>query len=546
MNARGTLPINGRKEQIVPGKPVYQQLDDNHLLLLVGRDRDEAAFSELFQRYQEHAFNLAHFITRDPELAQEAVQEALLGIWFTAQTYTSGNAKGWFLKAVSQKSLNFARNKRRRNQHMKRQKREGAREEQLESDSGAQALEHREALRTVLRLLDLKDRQLVALRYGAGMSQRQIAEELAVPQRTISDRIRKLLAKLRNDLQRNGVFTSAEALTATCISDALCTGLPVPPQWAARIIEKLSTVAPDAPSIKTQTPKISETSLWVWVVPILILAGATTWLAKERFSPDKPNASLTPPGQAAPKISLPPNVISPKETGFFYENDFDEPALDFFWKKAPLTGLIKTGVGVNGSQLILHAECKPKQAGRASAPPWQITELVSKQVLMGAKGTCFDLEFDLRSGMPTGSGRIEYGFAVLRNNQKKLLYQVFSARSLPDGTFQFRRSVILDGRPLKIKNPNLVVPYLWENSFDGKIEALTQAEAKSGPAHLPVQFRYPEKGLANFTVDKTVIAAVSFRFFVKAYPNSWIHWPLNGFSVTLKPTPADTPTPPQP
>ena len=46
---------------------------DDDALIRATAQRDEAAFSELFLRYEQPAFNLAHHITRDRELAQEAV-----------------------------------------------------------------------------------------------------------------------------------------------------------------------------------------------------------------------------------------------------------------------------------------------------------------------------------------------------------------------------------------------------------------------------------------------------------------------------------------
>jgi RNA polymerase sigma-70 factor (ECF subfamily) len=68
------------------------------LLEAVGRG-DQEALAALYDRYQGLMHGMATRITRDPALAQDAVQEAFMGIWRNAARYSRARASGhtWML-----------------------------------------------------------------------------------------------------------------------------------------------------------------------------------------------------------------------------------------------------------------------------------------------------------------------------------------------------------------------------------------------------------------------------------------------------------------
>ena len=59
----------------------------------------------------------------------------------------------------------------------------------------------REKLHRCLALLDEPDRQLIQALYFEGLSERKYAKRVGIPQRTISDRKRRILARLKKLLE---------------------------------------------------------------------------------------------------------------------------------------------------------------------------------------------------------------------------------------------------------------------------------------------------------------------------------------------------------
>ena len=90
-----------------------EERDDLALLENIAQRRDRASFAELFSRYEKRAYALALHLTRNRELAQDAVQDAMLDIWLHASTYRPGNEAGWILRIVANKSLMLTRRNKR-------------------------------------------------------------------------------------------------------------------------------------------------------------------------------------------------------------------------------------------------------------------------------------------------------------------------------------------------------------------------------------------------------------------------------------------------
>src|SRR3954469_12074540 len=84
---------------------------------LVGRlaaGVDEAALSELYDRYQAAMYGLAMRITNDAGLAQDAVQEAFVGVWRNAARYTEGRAsvRTWMLSITHHRAIDVVRRRK--------------------------------------------------------------------------------------------------------------------------------------------------------------------------------------------------------------------------------------------------------------------------------------------------------------------------------------------------------------------------------------------------------------------------------------------------
>jgi len=90
-------------------------LSDEALVALVARSQEEA-LEELYSRFGRVAYGLALRVLRDEALAEDAVQEAFLGVWRTAARFIPerGKASTWLLTLVHRRAVDLVRREQRR------------------------------------------------------------------------------------------------------------------------------------------------------------------------------------------------------------------------------------------------------------------------------------------------------------------------------------------------------------------------------------------------------------------------------------------------
>ena len=175
------------------------QLPDEALPALVARG-DEDALAALYDRFGRVAYGIAIRVVRDPELAQDAVQEAFLGAWRTAGSFdpARGTVSSWLLTLVHRRAVDVVRREQRR------------RTETLDdvppaADAGTEEdvwiRERRRAVQAALARLAPDQRQALELAYYGGLSQSELAERLGVPLGTVKSRMFAALARLRDLLE---------------------------------------------------------------------------------------------------------------------------------------------------------------------------------------------------------------------------------------------------------------------------------------------------------------------------------------------------------
>jgi RNA polymerase sigma-70 factor (ECF subfamily) len=171
-------------------------LSDEAVVALIARS-DEVALAELYDRYGRAAFGLALRVLRDESLAEDAVQEAFLGIWRGADRFLPERAKAstWIMTLVHRRAVDLVRREERR------------RAEPLpdvETTAGGPSAAdtawlrlERERVQAALRQLPDQQREAIELAYYGGFTQSQLAERLGEPLGTIKSRMFAGLARLR-------------------------------------------------------------------------------------------------------------------------------------------------------------------------------------------------------------------------------------------------------------------------------------------------------------------------------------------------------------
>lgn len=178
-------------------------LSDEALLALIARD-DEPALAELYKRHGRVAYGLAFRVLRDDALAQDAVQEAFLGVWRAADRFSAERAKPrtWLLTLVHRRAVDLVRREERRRTEPLEPEHEEA--SGTEPDQ-AEEITRRESVRSALRRLPPEQREAIELAYFGGYTQSELAERLGEPLGTIKSRMFTGLSRLRDVLEEASV-----------------------------------------------------------------------------------------------------------------------------------------------------------------------------------------------------------------------------------------------------------------------------------------------------------------------------------------------------
>ena len=181
----------------------FAHLSDEAVVALVARS-DEQALAEVYDRFGRVAYGLALRVLRDETLAEDAVQDAFLTAWRTADAFVPERAKAstWLLTLVHRRAVDLVRREERR------------RAEPIEAagdpvgddavDEAVWLRYQRERVQEALRRLPDQQREALELAYYGGFTQSELAERLGQPLGTIKSRMFSGLGQLRDLLTEPG------------------------------------------------------------------------------------------------------------------------------------------------------------------------------------------------------------------------------------------------------------------------------------------------------------------------------------------------------
>ena len=175
---------------------------DEHALLERARRGEGDAYGELVIRFQGLAARTAYLITRDRSEAEEAVQDAFVKAYQALGRFRVGEPfRPWLMRIVANEAKNHLRGRDRRN---RRDERYGSWVIAAVPDPEASALDNDDArgLGLALGRLGTRDRQVLAYRFFAGLSEVETAEAVGVPIGTVKSRTARALTRLRTEMER--------------------------------------------------------------------------------------------------------------------------------------------------------------------------------------------------------------------------------------------------------------------------------------------------------------------------------------------------------
>lgn len=175
------------------------------------QDGDEHAFRELTRRLAPNALSLATRVTANRHLAEEAVQEAFLDVWRKCDRYDvrKGGLRQWVLGVVHHKAVDVVR---REESAARRAPQAPEPAPAVDPEEAGWMSDRRERVKKAVGKLPAAQREAIMLAYFGGLTYRQVAERLGVPEGTAKSRMRDGLMTLRGLLERHGIGREAMGL----------------------------------------------------------------------------------------------------------------------------------------------------------------------------------------------------------------------------------------------------------------------------------------------------------------------------------------------
>jgi RNA polymerase sigma-70 factor (ECF subfamily) len=160
-------------------------------------------FEEVVLPHLDAAYNLARWLVRKPQDAEDIVQEAYLRAFKFFGGYQGGDARSWVLKIVRNTSYSFLeKNRPAELAEEFDEEVHTAVVEQPGAETALLQLADSRMLREALDELPVNFREVIVLRELEGMSYKEIAEVKGVPMGTVMSSLARARTQLREQLIR--------------------------------------------------------------------------------------------------------------------------------------------------------------------------------------------------------------------------------------------------------------------------------------------------------------------------------------------------------
>ena len=165
------------------------------LVKRIAKDRDETAFSEIFDYIAPkiNAYYIKHNLSS--ELAEELTQQVLSTIWIKAELFNSEKSKfiTWSFTIARNKKIDFYRKSK------KNVTNEDVRDFLYENDK-SNDYEIESIINKITEDLDQNQKKLIKMSFFEQKSHKIIAAELEIPLGTVKSRIRATISKMQKHI----------------------------------------------------------------------------------------------------------------------------------------------------------------------------------------------------------------------------------------------------------------------------------------------------------------------------------------------------------
>jgi len=183
----------------------YTNFSDEEILGFISRDGDRQAFEELYVRYSDLLFNYVYARVGDRFITQEIVQELFLSLWQRRSSLCISVCKSYLFSASKKLIISYYRKELAR----QRQNTTWASERESENNFTYQyalAEDLQTRYQKGLEMLPAKCHQVFTLS-RQGLTNREVAAQLDISEKTVEQHITKALRILRSFLKDHLVYT---------------------------------------------------------------------------------------------------------------------------------------------------------------------------------------------------------------------------------------------------------------------------------------------------------------------------------------------------
>jgi len=162
---------------------------------------DRRRFEEIFLQYLDPAYNLARWIIRHDQDAQDVVQDAYIRAFRGFHLFRWGNSRSWFLTIVRNTAYTFLNRRAAQKNRIPYEEEKHANiisidgpDRELPTEAQRKNLQR---AREALERLPLQFREVIILYELEGLSYKELASTLGVPVGTVMSRLSRARRRLR-------------------------------------------------------------------------------------------------------------------------------------------------------------------------------------------------------------------------------------------------------------------------------------------------------------------------------------------------------------
>jgi len=192
---------------------IYSNLSDADLLLLI-TDGKEAAFTEIYNRYWERLVATGYYYTRSKEVAEEIVNDVLMGLWLRRASLAIHSLPAYLGTAVKFAVFKAIARNKKRNQVL-------GHPLPLETETEAEAAAHNDTqqqldaifmdewVRGIVEQLPEKARLVFVYSRDEALSVKEIAGKMDLSPKSVEYHLTKALKAIRDSIRKLSIFLHA-------------------------------------------------------------------------------------------------------------------------------------------------------------------------------------------------------------------------------------------------------------------------------------------------------------------------------------------------